>query len=67
MAKLLSTKILKWTLDSLHDNIRRLDRVLHNSDDLTEKELYSLREAHDHLANARDIIQRVLKEKTPDL
>jgi hypothetical protein len=37
-----------------------LDAVMSSSEDVTDKEFNSIREAHDSLAGARDLIENVL-------
>lgn len=40
-----------------------LDSIMDSDDTLTDKEYNSIREAHDYISNARDILERLTKQK----
>lgn len=40
-----------------------LSKAMDEDDTLTDKEYNSIREAHDYISNARDILERLTKQK----
>jgi hypothetical protein len=45
------------------DILSTLDSVMDSDDTLTDKEYNCIREAHDYISNARDILERLTKQK----
>lgn len=46
------------------DIVSTLDSIMDSDDTLTDKEYNSIREAHDYISNARDILERLTKQKS---
>lgn len=46
------------------DILSTLDSIMDSDDTLTDKEYNSIREAHDSIASASDIIERLTKQKS---
>ena len=45
------------------DILSTLDSIMYSDNTLTDKEYNSIREAHDYISNARDILERLTKQK----
>lgn len=45
------------------DILSTLDSIMNSDDTLTDKEYNFIREAHDYISNARDILERLTKQK----
>lgn len=46
------------------DILSTLDSTMNSDNTLTDKEYNSIREAHDYISNARDILERLTKQKS---
>lgn len=46
------------------DILSTLDNIMDSDNTLTDKEYNSIREAHDYISNARDILERLTKQKS---
>ncbi len=51
---------LRYVKARIAQEMKFLDAVMSSSEDVTDKEFNSIREAHDSLAGARDLIENVL-------
>lgn len=58
-----SKLILEITYPRLDIANNLLSTVMDKDDTLTDKEYNCIREAHDYISNARDILERLTKQK----
>lgn len=61
----LERRIFRLTMSilQLEEIIPVLDDIMDSDNTLTDKEYNSIREAHDYISNARDILERLIKQK----
>lgn len=61
----LERRIFRLTMSilQLEEIIPVLDDIMDSDNTLTDKEYNSIREAHDYISNARDILERLTKQK----
>lgn len=61
----LERRIFRLTMSilQLEEIIPVLDDIMNSDNTLTDKEYNSIREAHDYISNARDILERLIKQK----